>query len=230
MRKVRDGRGSTGSAGPQAAGVDRFDFGTGEVEAAPHTNPDGTVGGWVAFTANVDGATYVAPGARVFGNARVFGATEVLDDASVFDNARVHECVISGSASIGGDSTITDAVVGDRARVVGNAHISNGARILGDARVGGKARVMGDALVHGEAVVNGKAWISGGEITGNVRVDGDTVVKPGVRLDGDQELYTGIFSGPPEPAVTRETSAPTSTAPLPDDDEFDDLDELIEMA
>ena len=49
-----------------------FDFGFGPVPAHRHQNPDGTIGGWVANTAQVSGEAWV------FGEARVFGKAQVL--------------------------------------------------------------------------------------------------------------------------------------------------------
>lgn len=51
-----------------------FDFqdGDGPVPAHRHTNPDGSVGGWVADTAYVDPTAYVSPYALVGRNAWFF--------------------------------------------------------------------------------------------------------------------------------------------------------------
>ena len=60
-----------------------FDFGYGSVPAHRHTNPDGSLGGWVANTACVDST------ARVFGAAQGSGTAQVSGEAWVFDEARV---------------------------------------------------------------------------------------------------------------------------------------------
>jgi len=45
-----------------------FDFGFGPVKAHRHTNPNGSEGGWVADTANVEKNAWVSGDARVSGN------------------------------------------------------------------------------------------------------------------------------------------------------------------
>mgnify|MGYP001581904840 CR=1 FL=1 len=63
---------------------DTFDFDNfGLVPAYRHTNPDGSIGGWVAKTASVDKTAFVGKEALVYVNARV------SDNAQVLDNARV---------------------------------------------------------------------------------------------------------------------------------------------
>jgi hypothetical protein len=48
-----------------------YDFGDGPGPAHQHTNPDGTIGGWVADR------VAVAPTAWVYGDARVYGDAQV---------------------------------------------------------------------------------------------------------------------------------------------------------
>ena len=52
-----------------------FDFGNGPVPAHQHTNPDGSIGGWVANSATVSDTAYIGEDAEVFGNAWVFCVT-----------------------------------------------------------------------------------------------------------------------------------------------------------
>ena len=61
-----------------------FNFGSGEVPAHRHINPDGSIGGWVAETATVAPTAYIGINAQVSGTARVYG------DAQVFGTARVY--------------------------------------------------------------------------------------------------------------------------------------------
>ena len=61
------------------------------VPAHRHTNPDGSEGGWVANTANVDCTSYVGRNARVSGNAWVSGNALVHGNAWVSSYARVYD-------------------------------------------------------------------------------------------------------------------------------------------
>lgn len=175
--------------GTVAGELYEVDFGAGPVEARRHVNPDGSAGGWVAETANVDPAAWVDPDACVFGNARVFGTAQIQDLAHVCDNAKVDGGLVYGEATVGGDCTVADAEVGEQAVVVGRARVGGGAQVHGRARVGGDARILGPALIHGEAQIRGQAWISGGEIAGSVLLDGKAVVKPGTMLVTGEALY-----------------------------------------
>ena len=66
-----------------------FDFGNGPVPAHRHTNPDGSLGGWVADTATVSPTAWVSGNAKVYGNAWVFGNAKVYGNAEVSGNAEV---------------------------------------------------------------------------------------------------------------------------------------------
>ena len=59
--------------------VQTFDFrdGNGSVPAHRHTNPDGTVGGWVAETAKVENTAWISGDTQVYGNALVYGDAQV---------------------------------------------------------------------------------------------------------------------------------------------------------
>ena len=112
--------------------VQTFDFrdGNGSVPAHRHTNPDGTVGGWVAETAKVENTAWISGDTQVYGNALVYG------DARISGNALVH----------------------GNAWVYGNAWVSGDTQVYGDARVYGNAQVYGNALVYGDAQVYGGEW------------------------------------------------------------------------
>lgn len=157
-----------------------FDFGDGPVDASRHVNPDGSQGGWVAFTAHVDPGARIAPGARVFGNARVFDVCEVRDEASVCDTARIYgRAVVADRAVVRGDATVADAEIRDDAIVEGRARVARGAQVAGRARVRDDAKVIGAALVHGDAVLDGRAWITSGELTGETDMsDPSTAARP----------------------------------------------------
>ena len=51
-----------------------------EVPARRHSNPSGTVGGWVADSAHVDSGAYVDWDAEVSGHAHVFDGAQVYGD------------------------------------------------------------------------------------------------------------------------------------------------------
>ena len=100
----------------------KFDFedGNGTVPAHRHTNPDGSIGGWVADTASVASTVWVGYEAQVFGNAQVLGNAWVGIYAKVYGNAKLFD----------------------------NAQIFDDARICGNAMVFGNAKVFGDAILE----------------------------------------------------------------------------------
>jgi len=87
--------------------------------AAPHINPDGSIGGWVAETALVEPTCWLDPDA------------EVLEYAQVRDGARILGCaVISGFAVVAGKAIVNDwALVTEAAIVQGSAYVGSGAII-----------------------------------------------------------------------------------------------------
>ena len=80
-----------------------------------HTNPDGSLGGWVA------------PTARVSDNARVSGNAEVSGNAVVDGNARVDgKALVYGNARVDGNARVySNAEVFGKARVYSNAWVSS---------------------------------------------------------------------------------------------------------
>ena len=161
-----------------------LNFGDGPVPGRIHTNPDGSVGGLVADTAEAEDSVVIEKDAKVFGNARVFGASRIEGTARVYGNTRVDDSVIGGAAQVHGNVTVDRATVTDRARVMDDAGVGAGARVGGNAVVRGGAKVMGDVVVDGDAVVEGTAWIAGGHVTGSAVVRGSTVVRAGEVIDG----------------------------------------------
>lgn len=84
-----------------------FDFGAGPVPAHRHVNPDGSLGGWVADTAEVNDTAYVGLDARVSGNAQVLDRAIVAGTARVGDSAVVGDSAwVRGSAWVGGVAVI----------------------------------------------------------------------------------------------------------------------------
>ena len=84
-----------------------FNDGNGPVPAHQHVNPDGSVGGWIADTAQVAATAYIGPDAVVFGNAQVSGDARVYGSALVYGNARVYRSArVYGSAQVSGDTWV----------------------------------------------------------------------------------------------------------------------------
>lgn len=103
---------------------------------------------------------------RVRGYARINGGYVI--GSEVRGNATVNGGMLRGG-TVEGDATIWGGYIDDRARVYGNATISDAAQISGNAQVYGnakvrqQARVSGDTTVFGDAVVAGSSWLSEGE-------------------------------------------------------------------
>lgn len=170
-------RSTTQQAATKVIERPKFDFGDGPVRASRHTNPDGSIGGWVADTAHVDDTAHLAADARVYGNARVFGDGQVRDAAQVYDNARVGDGgVVSDRAHVYGNAHVTASTVTGVARVLGSAQISHGAVITDGAKVTGEAKVRG-GRVAGRVTVKDRAWVTGAHIDGDLLVGGDTVLR-----------------------------------------------------
>ncbi len=60
-----------------------FEDGKGAVPAHRHSNPDGSVGGWVAETAYVGPKVSLGPNASVFGDARVSGGAWMYGNCTI---------------------------------------------------------------------------------------------------------------------------------------------------
>jgi len=108
-------------------GKHRFYDGT-ESYAYPHTNPDGTVGGWVAESALVEPTCYIDSSAEVLEYAQVLGEAKVLSHASISgfavvkDGAIVDEwAIVTDGALVEGDATICGL-----AKICGRSHIDYG--------------------------------------------------------------------------------------------------------
>ena len=74
----------------------KHDFGNGPVAAHRHTNPDGSIGGWVADTADVGEDAYVGKNAWVYDHAKIHngaslhGTTEFGGNSVVFSSAAIY--------------------------------------------------------------------------------------------------------------------------------------------
>jgi len=92
-----------------------------------HTNPDNTLGGFVAKTAKVEAGATVAPNAQVCEFAQVRAEAKILDNAIVSGRAQIQNGVeISGSAIIEGSPLISGKTkISSLAKVTGNSKIHN---------------------------------------------------------------------------------------------------------
>jgi mannose-1-phosphate guanylyltransferase len=99
----------------------------------------------VSDDAKLSGGTTVGAGCVVGPGCIVEGAT-LFDGATLAPGAIVRRAVVGRSASIGADSTVVDAVVGDRARIGARVELAAGVRIWPDAVLAdGSIRFSSDA-------------------------------------------------------------------------------------
>lgn len=121
-----------------------YDFGDGPVPATRHINPDGSVGGWVATTAQVGPGVYVGAKALVFDEAILTGNTRVLDTARLFGRAyTLYDPTICDNARVSGDVS-----------VVGTCHIGGNACVSGDVKISGRTRITGAVSLSGEITLD----------------------------------------------------------------------------
>ena len=93
--------------------------------AYQHTNPDGSIGGWVAETAVVEETCYI------------HSKAEVTEYAQVLDNAELHDISIASGFSVVKD----EAKLLDWCCATDNAMICGTASICGGTIIGGKSHV-----------------------------------------------------------------------------------------
>jgi carbonic anhydrase/acetyltransferase-like protein (isoleucine patch superfamily) len=110
------------------------------------TNPDGSQGGFVAHTANVQ----ITPEGLGVGHFRIGIAASVCDSASVSDHAILSDSAkVGGSAHISGNARIREnATIGQWATVSELAEVAGNARVLGNAEILGNAQVSGTTIVY----------------------------------------------------------------------------------
>lgn len=158
------------------------------VLARRHTNPDGSVGGYVALSAWADPEAYVGPNAEVAGRSGVYARAR-----------------IGGAALIAGDSEIGGFSVVEGRAVVRSSSITDHVLVFGDAELTevdarGHAQIYGQSVSHKASIygtrtmpakVGGRAWIRPDLPMGRAasvissRIDGDAVViGSGVIADG----------------------------------------------
>ena len=176
-----------------------------EVSGAFHTNPDGSKGGFVADTAEVDSTVFVGPNAAVCGTAKVKRNADIKKNAKVYwhafvigpldptedrltvtDNARVYgNAIVTGSSRISGNAEVyMNAQVLNKAQVSGNAIVRDYAKIRGSAQARDDTLFAHDAIVGGNAQVYGNA-----KITGDAMVYGFARVLQSARVYGNAQVY-----------------------------------------
>ena len=116
----------------------------GEVLAHRHTNPDGSLGGWVAESATVARGAFLAAEAVVFDRASLLGSARVDGVSRIFDTAIVEDKANVIASSIGGE-----------ARVAGRAIVT-------------RSTLLGSALAEGDAALDGVEFDAGSIDSGEV--------------------------------------------------------------
>lgn len=130
----------------------QFRKGAASVPAHRHKNPDGSVGGWVADTANVTDDSYISVDAKVFDRAQIHNS-EIYDSAIVCGTSIVNgRSVIKGNSSVTGSALISNSIVRDSAVVTGSANLIDGSVAAGKALVLGKAYLV-NKYVDGDTVI-----------------------------------------------------------------------------
>ena len=157
-------------------------------------NPNGSPGGFVAFTATVKysrwafwrAGTYIAPTAQVCENATISKNARVLENAVVKGNA-----IISGNAIVSGNAVVSgDAIISGKAVLSGNAQVFDRAKVSQKARISNDAMVFGNAQISGRAQVYGNSRIyESAEIFDDVQVYGNAQVFGNARLFHQVEVY-----------------------------------------
>jgi carbonic anhydrase/acetyltransferase-like protein (isoleucine patch superfamily) len=157
-----------------------YDFfdGRGPVRAHRHTNPDRTLGGWVADTAQVAPTAFVDVNACVMNQARLLGRARLADESVLCGNAvACDEVSISGRCVIGGGVIVKD-----------NAQLHKSVRADGFAEVTSNTVLEGNVRVGGVNVI-----IDGAHISGYVEISGETPQKAMTPFS-QKELLQRVFS------------------------------------
>lgn len=102
----------------------------------------------------------------------------------VYDNAKIYN-----KARIYGNAQVSDYAVID-----GNAQIHGNSRILGCAVIDGNARIYGDSEVWDYAIIRDNALIYGDiVISGNAFIGGDTEIKTGRHIGCIEEKFKNVL-------------------------------------
>ena len=143
------------------------------------TNPDTTLGGFVADTASVDATVVISPDASVCGSATVIEGAYITDRSIIGGRSTVRGNVqIAGKASVYGDAYVTN---------------QNGERML----ITDTAKIYGQALINGSVVISGASEVFGwgkvlefAQISGTTKVCGSSTVRRYDILVDDQTRCT----------------------------------------
>jgi mannose-1-phosphate guanylyltransferase len=102
-------------------------------------------GAEIARGAVISGGSTIGRGARIGAGARVHGSV-ILDGAVIAPDAVIADSVVGAHAYIGDRSTVSECVIGDRARLGRDIELRAGARVWPDVRlVDGAVRFSTDA-------------------------------------------------------------------------------------
>jgi hypothetical protein len=128
-----------------------------------HTNPDNSLGGFVAKTAKVEAGAIVAPNAQVCDQALVKAGAKILDKAVIGGRAQINNSVeVSGTAQVMGE-----------ARVSGNVKINGNAVIVGSPQISGTTQISGLAKIEGGSKVHNAIICQASQITNFDVIDSD---------------------------------------------------------
>ncbi len=129
------------------------------------TNPDSTVGGFVASTATVDSTVFLDVEASVCERATVIESAKIMGRAEVSGRATVRgKVVIKDKARVYGEAYIinpngTDLLVEDEAKIYGHAFLQ-GSVIVGDSsEIFGWGKVLDYAQVLGYSKICGNNFV-----------------------------------------------------------------------
>lgn len=134
------------------------------------TNPDNTLGGFVASTASVDATVVISPDATVCGSATVVEGAFITDRAIISGRSTVRGNVqIAGKAAVYGDAYVTNQngermLITDNAKIYGQAFINGSVVISGASEVFGWGKVLEFAQISGTTKVCGSNTVRGYDI------------------------------------------------------------------
>lgn len=131
------------------------------------TNPDNTVGGFVASTATVDASIYLTPESQICERATVIEGVKLNDRSKVSGKATVRgKVLIAGRAEIFGESYIVnpagdDLIINENAKIYGNAFLQGSVVISGSSEIFGWGKVLEFAQVLGNSKICGSSLVKG---------------------------------------------------------------------
>ena len=117
--------------------VEDIDFrdGNGPQPTRRHTNPDGSLGGWVAESATVEPGVQLHQDARVYGRARIESGAEVDGPAHISEQACVTGSgYMSGFSVIQGDARLEGTMFGYTV-LAGDSFVAKRVKVMPLARI-----------------------------------------------------------------------------------------------